>query len=93
MQEKHENVMKAMQSVLISSHQALLEMKSTGDLEFYESENVRVYLKTRKRVFLGNYQMDYSGVQMVSLFIKDGNSLDVNGNIVPYDSPAGHIPR
>ena len=39
-------VMKAMQSLLISSHQVLEKMALTNKLEFYNSENVRVYLKT-----------------------------------------------
>ena len=29
----------------------------------------------------------------IHIFDVDGNSLDINGNIVLYDSPAGHIPR
>ena len=49
--EKHTNVMKAMQSVLISSHQALSAMQLVDDFEFNNSENVRVYLKTQKGIF------------------------------------------
>ena len=49
--EKHTNVMKAMQSVLISSHQVLSDMQLVDDFEFYNSENVRVYLKTQKGIF------------------------------------------
>ena len=49
--EKHNNVMKAMQSALISSHQVLSEMRLVDDFEFYDSENVRVYLKTKEGVF------------------------------------------
>lgn len=44
--EKYPEVMKAMQSLLISSHQVLGKMALTNKLEFYNSENVRVYLKT-----------------------------------------------
>ena len=49
--EENHSVMKAMQSVLISSHQALPAMQLVDDFEFYNSENVRVYLKTKKGVF------------------------------------------
>ena len=44
--EKYPEVMKAMQSLLISSHQVLGKMVLTDKFEFYNSENVRVYLKT-----------------------------------------------
>lgn len=40
--EKNEEVMKAMQSVLVSSHQVLEYMKRTENTEYYESKNVRV---------------------------------------------------
>ena len=49
--EKNSNVMKAMQSVLVSGHQALSEMRMVKNFDFYNSENVRVYLKTKKGVF------------------------------------------
>lgn len=49
--EKNEKVMKAMQSLLISSHQVLRKMQLTQKVEFYESGNIRVYLKTRKGTF------------------------------------------
>lgn len=49
--EKKGNVMKAMQSLLISSHQVLGKMQLTQNIEFYESRNIRAYLKTRKGIF------------------------------------------
>lgn len=49
--EKNEEVMKAMQSVLVSSHQVLEYMKRTENTEYYESKNVRVYLKTKKGIY------------------------------------------
>lgn len=49
--EKNPNVMKAMQSLLISSHQVLPKMQLTSTPQFYESENIRAYLKTGKGVY------------------------------------------
>ena len=49
--EKNKDVMQAMQSLLISSSQVLKKMSLVDKGEFYESKNVRVYLKTRKGIF------------------------------------------
>lgn len=49
--EERDPVMRAMQSVLISSHQVLPYMKKTDKTDFYNSDNVRVYLKTEKGIF------------------------------------------
>lgn len=49
--EKNKNIMKAMQSLLISSCQVLGKMQLTKEMEFYESKNIRAYLKTQKGIF------------------------------------------
>lgn len=49
--EKNDKVMKAMQSLLISSHQALRSMELVNNTDYYESKNVRAYLKTRKGIY------------------------------------------
>lgn len=49
--EKNKNVMKAMQSLLISSSQVLKAMQLTTEFEYYESENIRAYLKTSKGIY------------------------------------------
>lgn len=49
--EEKENVMKAMQSLLISAHQVLGKMQLINDFEFYKSKNIRAYLKTKKGIF------------------------------------------
>lgn len=49
--ERNENIMKAMQSLLISSYQVLGRMELTNDIEFYESKNIRAYLKTEKGIY------------------------------------------
>ena len=49
--EKNAKVMKAMQSLLISSHQVLSKMKLIDNADYYESKNVRAYLKTEKGIY------------------------------------------
>lgn len=49
--EKSPGVMKAMQSLLISSHQVLPAMELTTETDFYNSDYVRVYLKTGEGIF------------------------------------------
>lgn len=44
------NVKKAMQSLLISSHQLLPYMSINEDIEFHNSQYIRVYLKTKKGI-------------------------------------------
>lgn len=60
--EKYPEVKKSMQSILISSHQALSKMKLVNQFEFYNSKNVRAYLKTRKGIYFkevrGNGKVD-----------------------------------
>lgn len=48
--EKDPKVMKAMQSLLISSHQVLKNMELVDNTDYYESKNIRAYLKTRKGI-------------------------------------------
>lgn len=49
--EKDPDVKKAMQSLLVSSRQVLPYMKLTNDVEFYNSEYIRAYLKTKKGIY------------------------------------------
>lgn len=60
--EKNPDVMKAMQSLLISSHQVLKFMEITDRVDFYGSDKVRAYLKTRKGIYfkeiIGNCKED-----------------------------------
>ena len=56
--EKNPEVMKAMQSLLISSHQVLNSMKITTDIEYYDSKYVRAYLKTRKGIYFKELKGD-----------------------------------
>ena len=49
--ENDGNVFQTMMSVCISAGQVLNKMKKTDHYDYYESSNVRAYLKTRKGVF------------------------------------------
>lgn len=49
--EENPKIRKAMQSLLISSSQVLPYMELTDDVKFYNSEFVRVYLKTAKGIY------------------------------------------
>lgn len=49
--EQYPEVMKAMQSLLISSSQASPSMELTEDINFYNSQCVRVYLKTEQGIY------------------------------------------
>ena len=49
--EKNGDIMKAMQSLFISSSQVLKSMQLVADCSYYENSNVRAYLKTRRGVY------------------------------------------
>ena len=56
--EQDKEVMHAMQSVLVSSHQALDSMKKVNDVSYYESDYIRVYFKTRTGIFFKELNED-----------------------------------
>lgn len=56
--EKYPEVMKAMQSLLVSSNQVLSEMTLTKAFEFYNSKYVRVYLKTGRGIYFKELSAD-----------------------------------
>jgi hypothetical protein len=56
--EENKNVMQAMQSLLISSPQVLGKMQLVEKYEFYNSKNVRAYLKTRKGLYFKEINSD-----------------------------------
>lgn len=49
--EENSNVKKAMQSFFISCSQVLPHMELTDNVEFYNSDYIRVYLKTGKGIY------------------------------------------
>lgn len=60
--EKNINIKKAMTSLMISASQVLPVMELTETTEFYNSDHIRVYLKTRKGIYfrelIGNIKED-----------------------------------
>ncbi len=49
--EKFPNVMNAMQSLFISCPQVLQKMKLTENVNYYNSDKIRIYLKCRKGIY------------------------------------------
>lgn len=56
--EKDMRVLNAMQSLLVSSTQVLDNMRLTENTDYYESENIRAYLKTGKGIYFKELRMD-----------------------------------
>lgn len=56
--EENSDVKKAMQSLLISSSQVLPYMQLSNDIEFYNSNYIRVYLKTGKGTYFKELKED-----------------------------------
>lgn len=49
--EKDPNVLKAMQSLFVSSEQVVNKMPKTECLDFYNSNKIRAYLKTKNGIY------------------------------------------
>jgi len=64
--EKDPEVMKAMQSLLISAHQVLPVMTLTQNYDYYDSDNIRVYFRTGA----GVYYKELTGVTKQDRFIR-----------------------
>ena len=69
--EKKKEVMQAMQSLLVSSGQVLNSMKKTDEVSFYESKNIRVYLKTRQGIFFKELTMDCKEDKFMNMLINN----------------------
>lgn len=69
--EKKGNVMKAMQSLLISSHQVLSKMQLTQSVEFYESRHIRAYLKTGKGTYFRELAGDCKEDKFLIMLLKN----------------------
>ena len=69
--EKYEKVMKAMQSLLISSHQVLKKMNLVDNTDYYDSKNIRAYLKTRKGVFFRELNGDCKEDRFLSMLLSN----------------------
>lgn len=56
--EKDPKVMQAMQSLFLSAPQVLRNMELTEDHNYYESDRIRAYLKTRRGVYFKELSSD-----------------------------------
>lgn len=76
--EKDKSVMQSMQSLLISSHQILDKMEITSNTDFYNSDNTRVYLKTKKGIYFKEISNNCKEDKFIlSLLNKVMNSINV----------------
>lgn len=55
--EENKNVMNAMQSFFVSCPQVLKTMQLTSDIDFFECNSIRVYLKTSKGIYFKELNM------------------------------------
>lgn len=81
--EKDSGVMNAMQSLLISCHQTLDGMNLVKNTEFYNSDKVRAYLKTRKGIYFkelaGNCKEDEFLLGLMNYVLSEiGKSIKTN---------------
>ena len=63
--------MKAMQSLLISSHQVLKKMNLVDNTDYYNGKNIRAYLKTRKGVFFRELNGDCKEDRFLSMLLSN----------------------
>lgn len=56
--EENMNVMKAMQSLFISCPQVLNTMQLISEIEYFESNNIRAYLKTSSGIYFKELNME-----------------------------------
>jgi hypothetical protein len=71
--EKNKDVMQSMQSLLISSSQVLKSMQLVEDYSYYESSNVRAYLKTKNGVYFQELTNETREARFLSMLM--GNVL------------------
>lgn len=69
--EKNINVMKAMQSLFISCPQVLKTMQITSDIEYYESNNIRAYLKTNSGIYFKEINMENREDRFLNMLLKN----------------------
>lgn len=69
--EKYVNVMKAMQSLFISCSQVLKYMQLTSDIDFYESKNIRAYLKTSEGIYFKELDMGCKEDRFLNMLLEN----------------------
>lgn len=69
--EKNQNVMKAMQSLFISCPQVLSTMQITSNIEYFESCNIRAYLKTSSGIYFKELDMEHREDRFLNMLLKN----------------------
>ena len=69
--EKNINVMKAMQSLFISCPQVLNSMKLTSDIEYFESDAIRAYLKTNSGIYFKELNMENKEDRFLNMLLEN----------------------
>ena len=63
--------MKAMQSLFISCSQVLKYMQLTSDIDFYESKNIRAYLKTSDGIYFKELDMGCKEDRFLNMLLEN----------------------
>ena len=69
--EKNNNVMKAMQSLFISCPQVLGTMKMVSDISYYESSNIKAYLKTDSGIHFKELNMEIKEDRFLNMLLEN----------------------
>lgn len=69
--EKSDRVKKAMQSLFISCPQVLKTMQLTQDVEYYESNNIRAYLKTSSGIYFKELRMEKKEDRFLNMLLEN----------------------
>ena len=69
--EKNINVMKAMQSLFISCPQVLNSMQLTSDIEYFESNAIRAYLKTNRGIYFKELNMKNKEDRFLNMLLEN----------------------
>lgn len=69
--EKNKDVLQSMQSLFISSPQVLKKMQLDEKYEFYNSKNVRAYLKTRKGIYFKEIHNDCKEDRFLTMLLEN----------------------
>lgn len=69
--EKNVGVMKAMQSLFISCPQVLKAMQMTMNIEYYESNNIRAYLKTSSGIYFKELKQENKEDRFLNMLLEN----------------------
>jgi len=69
--EKNAKVMKAMQSLFISCPQVLKTMQRISNIDFFESENIRAYLKTSRGIYFKELNIENREDKFLNMLLEN----------------------